>query len=436
MESSSKVIEAVATAYRSGFTLNLDSEAMAFLAGLYTFAQHNDEARIGNSEVATIFNRVNDVTHGDEDTLARRTRAAIVHLREQRVIVEIQDMGEGFFVLTALGKTIGEEWARTENLTRESLLAYTTTLRMQLDNILAAIRQGLAPEAWENKVYIPLSSAVHALVEKIFHRHQGMTQEQKEIETTISDKINAEWGDAIMSCHDLLSTTGNNLVELHSVLVTESSSLSESLELICDLAIDARQTRCADMAQRILGEVGNIQSWSNRSMEEWGRYYGHANDFIRMVTRIDPNRKISHRIKAAIKAYMDTPWTFVAPDVGRTSCLREEFLVPSRQVAEVFGSPRRATIEERDLLDNNILTQAVAEIERCLSERQELTLAALLQTLAEHYPPNLIFAAIGDIISLMVEAGVPVVEYSPRWQSIDSLDFQALTIFRKLGPKQ
>jgi hypothetical protein len=72
----------VATAWNSGFALELDREAMTFLAGMHAFLELEAEPFLSEERLREVFALVSELSLGDSATLTQR---AIARLREQQL---------------------------------------------------------------------------------------------------------------------------------------------------------------------------------------------------------------------------------------------------------------------------------------------------------------------------------------------------------------
>lgn len=81
------VASRIARAWSAGFTLDLDKEAISFLAGIHGFIELNPEPFLTEEQLREIFALVSELGHGDSATLPQRATRATARLREQQLLV-------------------------------------------------------------------------------------------------------------------------------------------------------------------------------------------------------------------------------------------------------------------------------------------------------------------------------------------------------------
>ena len=146
--------EAVTSAYSSNFSLSLDAKQMAFLIGIFIFSRQQKEPSLTPGNLQNIFGRINALVFGDEETVERRANNAITHLREQGFISKLETAGGSQYVLSNLGRAVGQHWEKTDTLTRQSLVLYTSHVRVVLNEILDAAKKGGSEDFWRENVEI------------------------------------------------------------------------------------------------------------------------------------------------------------------------------------------------------------------------------------------------------------------------------------------
>jgi chromosome partition protein MukF len=430
--------EAVTSAYQSGFNLTLDPEKMAFLVGIYVFSKYKQtETSLSTGDLKTVFSRVNTLIFGDEETLDRRANNAITHLREQGLLSKMDGVGGNQYVLSSLGKAIGQFWENAEVLTRQSLVLYTSHLRLVLNAIRADAEVGGDDSYWGSKVTLPLKEIISDIIDSIDRRQRGMSSEQQRIEKEISQKLTAGWMEAIEACEAMLKTTGEALDELHTILLQEADSILNVLDEIGELALTNEKKDSMEAVELVQAQLETIRQWSNHSHEEWSKYYQNVHNFIRMRVRTDPNRDFSHRLHEAIKVYYDTPWRFSIPKPEPYVSIREgEFSRPA-VLKDVTGQINHPDIEESIPFDQSLLESLEAEIAHQIESQGSASLVSILQKLAPKLTILELYRVAGELVSLMVERGRPNPPVNHFWSRVvGAVEVQDLTVCATTHPTE
>lgn len=421
--------EAVSKAYSSNCSLSLDTKQMAFLIGIFIFTKYYKEAALTTGNLQGIYNRINTLSGGDEETVERRANNAITSLKEQEFITKVSSSDGNQYVISPMGRAIAQHWENADQLTQQSLVLYTSHVRVVLDEIREIAKQGGDDSVWSEKIYLPLREIVSEIINSIDRRQQGMTQAQKRIEKEISEKISARWLDAIGVCEEMLGTTGAALDELHTVMLSQIDLILNVLEELSDLALMARQHQSHEAVESIQAQMETIRLWANSSHEGWSKYYRNVHDFIRLHVRADPKRQAAHRVKEAIQQISITPWTFSVPKQGHYYQLREgEFTRPMTSL-DVTGKANRAPIEESKPIDRTLFNEILQEIELQLRDTGKASLVAIVQTFLPKLSSAEMYKVAGELVTILTNKGTPmpfvVMDWTPL---VGSVKVQDLTI--------
>lgn len=399
--------EAVSKAYSSNCSLSLDTKQMAFLIGIFIFLKYYKEAALTTGILQSIYNRVNTLSGGDDETVERRANNATANLREQGFISKISSPDGSQYVISPLGRAVAQHWENADQLTQQSLVLYTSHVRVLLDSIREVAKQGGDDSVWTEQIYLPLREIVSEIINSIDRRQQGMTQAQKRIEKEISEKISASWLDAIGVCEEMLGTTGAALDELHTVILSQIDLILNILEELADLALMARQRQSHETVESIQAQMETIRLWANSSHEEWSKYYRNVHDFIRLHVRADPQRQAAHRVKEAIQQITITPWTFSVPKQGYYYQLREgEFTRPMTSL-DVTGKASRTTVEDSKPIDRTLFNEIRQEVELQLRETGKASLVAIVQKFLPKLDSAETYKVAGELVTILAGRGIP-----------------------------
>ena len=336
-----------------------------------------------------------------------------------------------------MGRAIAQHWENAGQLTQQSLVLYTSHVRVVLDEIREVAKQGGDDSVWSEKIYLPLREIVSEIISSIDRRQQGMTQAQKRIEKEISEKISASWLDAIGVCEEMLGTTGAALDELHTVMLSQIDLILNVLEELADLALMARQRQSHEAVESIQAQMETIRLWANSSHEEWSKYYRNVHDFIRLHVRADPQRQAAHRVKEAIQQITITPWTFSVPKQGYYYQLREgEFTRPMTSL-DVTGKASRTTVEDSKPIDRTLFNEIRQEVELQLRETGKASLVAIVQKFLPKLDSAETYKVAGELVTILAGRGVPEPFVVMGWTPLSgNVKVQDLTVIdsKRSGP--
>lgn len=418
--------EAVSSAYSSNYSLSLDTKQMAFLIGIFIYTKYYKDASLTTSSLQGIYNRVNTLSGGDEETVERRANNAITNLREQEFIKKISSPDGNQYVISPMGRAIAQHWENADQLTQQSLVLYTSHVRVVLDEIREVAKQGGDDSVWTEKIYLPLREIVSEIINSIDRRQQGMTQAQKRIEKEISEKISARWLDAIGVCEEMLSTTGAALDELHTVMLSQVDLILNVLEELADLALMARQHQSHEAVESIQSQMETIRLWANSSHEDWSKYYRNVHDFIRLHVRADPQRQAAHRVKEAIQQISATPWTFSVPYPGYYYQLREGEFVRPMTALDVTGKVSRATIEDSKPVDRTLFNEILQEVELQIRDSGKASLVTIVQKFLPKLDSAEMYKVAGELVTVLTDRGNPmpfvVMDWTPLFGNVKVQD--------------
>lgn len=301
----------IARAWSAEFSLELDREAVSFLAGIHAFIEFNPEPFLSEEQLRQIFSLVSELAHGDPNTLQTRATRATARLREQQLLVR-GDLGgvaqEGEYGLSQLGKALAEWVLHEEALTRESLETMMTRIRADLIDVKAAAEHGGDDAHWEKRVVAPLKFTVSGLMQMIDRRSRGLDREQEAVRQQVGVLLEAGWFDAIESCESLLEEVSRTLGELHRALMSETEGASTLLTAIMEAADLAQQLLAQEAAGHVRMQLERVNLWGEARFRAWSDYYQNVHEFIRSVVRVDRDRALRGRLKQAIQNFGTPSW--------------------------------------------------------------------------------------------------------------------------------
>lgn len=401
------VEEAIANVYESGLTMDLDTEMMAFLVGVYAYTRFSNESALSEGDLKEVFSLVNTLSAKDSDTLDRRANNAIERLKRQRLLAKMELPEGGTYALTTLGKAIGYSYCEDESrYSRRSLSHYTSELRLRLEQVLKDASSGGDHDHWAETVEVPLRETISELINSIDGRQQLMATDQTKIQTEISRRIDTDWTSGIESCERMLTKTAAALEELNAIILREADSLQEVLEQILESCRSANQHQAASAVDSVMGQMEVVRNWAVFSFQEWSKYSHSVHDFIRLNVRTDPNRHLADRIKKAMQLHCETPWTL--PNIPSPSCflhLREAaFENPIEEIEVVFGG--RPALEDSLPADNTLEELVQREVNEAAANQDMISLVEILGRLLPDLDHEQAFDVAGGLVTSLSKVGV------------------------------
>lgn len=433
--------EAITNAYSSNFSLNIEREEMAFLIGIHVFLKIQKETTISEGTLKDIYSRINTLIFGDESTVERRARNSIARIREQSLISRVGGLDGNPYVLAPLGMAIGQHWEKADRYTKQSLVIYTSQLRVILENIRKNAETGGIVEHWQDTVCIPLQEIIVEIINCIRHRQDGMTRVQEGIKGEITEKLRGDWFEAIVACEEMVKKTGEAITELHTLLMQETDNLISIIEDISEYAQIALQHEALEAAESVQNQLEAIREWANASLEDWSKYYSNVHNFIRVMVRTDPNREASHRLREAISAHSDMSWTLRVMQPEPCWQLREGEFKKIEPSIEITGKVARAEISLAQPVDTSIMNAVVTRVEIELNENGVSSIQPILRDIADKVSLPDLYQIAGELVEIMAIRGQPHPFNGIPWaEVIGSVQVQNLTVVKKSnqsrkGPK-
>ena len=400
------VPETVLKAYQSGFKLNINRLDTAFIAGVQTYLEVQQEVSLKFSDLEAVFNIVNDLEEGPVDALPQRTQRAIERLVKNRLLIRVDGGGisqQAVFDISALGKAIVAYISQNDRLTRQNL----TIITSRIISILAEIRRALASSGtqafWDEMVLMPLKHVIVELLEAIEKRQRGLDLEQEEVRGQISNLLEKNWLSALESCESLLEATSTTLQELYRSLLIENTAIKQGLNEIYEMADEQRQIQTVELIDNIYLRLDQLEQWGKERVSSWSQYYRRVNDFLQSIVRFDPNRELSQKLKEQIQEYPEKPWCLelIEPLVYRG--LREiQYDQEKRRVVRMAPDAASQVVAMDD--DGNlVLDLMIEEIKRALDLGEMLNLAEILKPFLENHPLEKVYPHVGTLIDLMLK---------------------------------
>jgi chromosome partition protein MukF len=399
------VAEAVARALVSEFSLQVVKEDAAFICGVQAHLDITRQPSLEESELELIFHVVDEAAIGGTAS-NHRAGIAIARLRKQGLLERADARGMasyGSYTLSTLANKIRDELFERESLTRRSLQVMMKRVIGDLATVLHAAQSRGGLHNWESEVIDPLRYLVAEVIRAIGHRQKGLETEQREIRATIEKLLKSDdWKHSVQMCHSLLDSTGSTLEELHTILLQEMGSAQNLLSEIGDAAEHQGQDAAFDMVLRLQLQIDSIATWSKTFHATWSEYYTKAHEFIRFAIRIDPNRKLSQRLRESIKNYADQPWMLRTLQAPRFRHLREHDDPPAnRALVRVSVRPHREAEDysaQRQQLEQSML----AALEQELRRAGTVVLSVFLQPYLETLDDDDLYFAVGLLHSWLM----------------------------------
>ena len=428
----SSVPEAVSRAFHTGMKLHLNSEDIAFIAGIQTYVEIEHSFSLEFSDLEKIFYIVNEIAKSSQDNLSQRTHNAVERLLKNQMIIRVDGGGishRPVYDVTQLGKAIVAYMTSKTKLTRQNLTIITSRIISFLADIRRALTTSGSQSFWEEKVLMPLGIVVSELLEAIEKRQKGLDIEQQEVRSQISELLEKQWMDALEACETLLSTTSGTLQELYRTLLSENSTIKLGLNDIYEQAERHGQPKVLEIVENIYNRLDQLEQWGKERVASWSQYYRRVNDFLQSIVRFDPNREVSYKLKEQIRSYPQDPWfmQMIEPTTYRT--IREINLAPKK---ESVTRDKQAVEEDDTQIDddgNRLLDMMIEDVKSLIKKNEPLDLANILEPYFEEYSIDLIYPHIGTLMDLILKEVNQLPEGSLDWiVPVPELEMQNLLL--------
>lgn len=413
------VASRIARAWSADFALDLDKEAISFLAGIHAFIELNPEPFLTEEKLREIFALVSELGHGDPATLPQRATRAAARLREQQLLVR-GDLGgvarEGEYGLSQLGKALAEWVLQEEALTRESLETMMTRIRADLAEACAAAEADGDGLHWERKVVAPLKFSVSGLMQMIDRRSRGLDREQEAVREEIGQLLEARWFEAVDACERLLEEVSGTLGELHRALMSETEGVAMLLTAILEAADRSGRADAFEAANHVRLQLERVNLWGETRFRAWSEYYQNVHEFIRSVVRVDRDRALRGRLRQAIQGYGEPAWGLAVCEQEAYRQLREPTVMETLQRV---GRPRSE--HGHQLVEGeqaaSFLDDLLPRLAERLEREGELDLLAILRSEAGHLPEAERFALISGLLPWLARQGTSTPSRELNWQT-------------------
>ncbi len=426
------VADSIAKTWSLDFTLQLDREDAAFLAGIHTWLAINPDPTLDEEQLRNIYRIVSEVANSDPSSSAQRATNAIARLREQRLMVRTDTAGiirGGEYSLSRMGSAIAEWFGEQEGLTRKSLEIIMTQIRAGLGQIRVAAEAGGDDDHWESQVSGPLKLTVAQLIEGIERRQQGMDVQQEQIRERIEAMLEENWFEAVVSCETLLVTTSEALQELHKVLMHEIEGMSSLLSEIEDLCEKNSRVESVEAVDHVRRQIERIGAWGENRFATWSEYYQNVHEFIRSVISVDPDRAVRTRLRDAIKAYgRPVFWFLNVADQPPYLHLRTDSDIRPSQTVERELKPEEDVLEDAGII-NLPLERIGEEISEKLRNSGQVELLDILSGLLPHHTFHEVYMLAGELAEWLIRLGVPLPLHDESWYPLGKgIEIQKLTV--------
>ena len=170
--------------------LHLNSEDLAFIAGVQTYVEIEHSFSLEFSDLEKIFYIVNEVAKSSQDNLSQRTHNAVERLLKNQMIIRVDGGGishRPVYDITQLGKAIVAYMTSNEKLTRENLTIITSRIISFLADIRRALTTSGSQNFWEEKVLMPLGLVVSELLDLIIAEGKKQAKEAKAAKAQVKE---------------------------------------------------------------------------------------------------------------------------------------------------------------------------------------------------------------------------------------------------------
>ncbi len=403
----STVPEAISRAFKAELQLHVNREDTAFIAGICTYLDLQQNYSLEFADLEKVYNIVNELSHGNLESVSQRVQNAIERLLKNQLLIRVDGGGISFrpiYDVTRLGKAIVDFLTNNEKLTRQNLTIITSRIVAFIADIRRSMETGGSDKFWEDKVHLPLRHVITELIEAIEKRQRGLDIEQEDVRSQISSLLEKDWLDALETCESLLDTTSETLQELYRTLLAENTAMKQGLNDIYEQADNNQQNAVLETIENIYRRLDQLEQWGKERVSSWSQYYRRVNDFLQSIVRFDPNREYSQKLKEQLLAYPQTPWFLDVIDAPVYRTIREINLLSSKK-SKVVRTLRDLSQDDMDSDDdgNLVLDLMIEELKKRLKTGQELDLIDVIRPFLEQHPLENVYPHIGTLIDLLLK---------------------------------
>lgn len=291
----------IASLFRRGVALDLQTIDLCFLAALSLRADRTGAASFQEDELFDVFEQVAELGASTTAEPAKKRGSHVVRrLREQKLLVRVDGAGvlrAGEYALSRLASAVVGFFLEDEALTRESLTILSASLVSCLEAVAVAARSATTEDAWRHTVTAPLRVTLFDLVSGIERRQRGFDLQQEEFQRAIGALLAADWFGAVERCTALLETTSATLRELNEILLGHGPRLGELLHEVQELAASAARDDAELAAKSAAEHVDRVAAWGGARQRAWSDYHDWVHRYLRDVVRLDPSRTLVHRLR-------------------------------------------------------------------------------------------------------------------------------------------
>ena len=386
--------------------VNLGTRHICCLYAINAWLHRNVEASLSNAELREVVAGVLSLIDQDGELPEKRITHTLDDLRQGQLLVRTDSRGltsAGRWSVSPLAQHIVRFFVDELTLDEQSLVVTTITIRGLLRQIEADARKGGDGAWWLQKVTQPLDIVVGELVQGIDRRRRGLDARQEGVRKAIREQLEMSWEEGLDAVERLLATTADTIDELHAVVLRELDALDTALGQIDDLAEPAGAAEATLAIQRLRDQLFQLRAWSSDRHAAWSGWYQRVQRNTRELIRLDPNRRISARLRDHLRSWEGAPWALQVPAPLRHRPLRSVSVV-SEQPPVTGARPIDAEPAEQEV-DQDVEQRLRDRLRVLLEAHGALSLrAALAEVLPE---PSLgdPFGAIGVVAHHLVEAG-------------------------------
>ncbi|MEQ1560334.1 MAG: hypothetical protein ABL933_15545 [Methyloglobulus sp.] len=359
-------------------SLDLKPRGIALLVFIYDrFKTHpSAPTTLAESEVRSLHKRIEDLFLQDSATAELLASSAIDRLLKAHCLVRADinrlQNSDQELALTQLGESIAEWYLRQSEFNGESL----TVILREFNSHLAIIaeRASIAEfdEDWGKDVRQPIQYVLTEMLLSIRRHQSNLDGKHELIRETIPTLLSSEGEDSINQCENLLERVVTTITDLHHVTLNASNVAYSLIEKIEHLAGTCNEVTVIHACNDMVRHIDAVTEWTRQRQRDWVEHHNEVHRFIRTVTRVDSQRRLTAALKRGI---VQVPqWTLVC--TGEPKFFRFRDTEPERKERKAPKLARkdfhRETVEVpfdmlRDVLDSQ-LSEALANGEAKLSD--------------------------------------------------------------------
>ncbi|MDO4429861.1 MAG: chromosome partition protein MukF [Lonepinella koalarum] len=429
-ETSQTIPELVSWAREREFSLNLNTERLAFLLAISLYNNERLDGEMLETDLVDIYRHISVAFEQSNETVAIRANNAINELVKQRFLNRFSsEFTEGLAIyrLTPLGVGVSDYYIRQREFSALRLSVQLAIVADEIQRASASAEEGLEKQEdeyyWRRNVFAPLKYSVAEIFDSIDFSQRVMDENQQSIKEEIAALLTQDWQAAIASCERLLDETSGNLRELQDTLNAAGDKLQAQLLRIQDCVMERDDLYFIEqLIVDLQAKLDRIMNWGQQAIDLWIGYDRHVHKFIRTAIDMDKNRVFSQRLRQSIHHYFDAPWYLWTAQAERLIDLRDEEMTLHGD--EALGElPEELQYEQLSDLHDQIVDTMQGLLIQYREKHKPIDLSLVLKEQLENYPLSRHFDVARIIVDQAVKLGMASADlsgqYSP-WQEINN----------------